>query len=82
MLLRAGFDINVRTALGSALHEAAVCGKVDVVRALLAADINLELRDEQDKSVLEVMDELKTPVSKEIIHIILGKSVCLFVRRG
>lgn len=72
MILNAGFDVNVRTNRGTALTEAAVCGKVDVVKCLLRADINLELRDHHDKSVLEIMDELKTPVSKEIIHIILG----------
>ena len=71
MILSTGFDINVRTELGTALHEAAVCGKLDVVRALLANDINLELRDARDRSVIEVMDELKTPVSAEIIHIII-----------
>lgn len=71
MILNAGFDVNVRTNRGTALTEAAVCGKVDVVKCLLRADINLELRDHHDKSVLEIMDELKTPVSKEIIHIIL-----------
>ena len=28
MVLNTGFDINVRTARGTALHEAALCGKV------------------------------------------------------
>ena len=74
MILATGFDINVRTCRGTALHEAAVCGKVDVVQTLLKADINIELRDQEDKSVLEVMDDLKTPVSVEIIHIIIGKN--------
>ena len=32
-LLRTGIDINVRTARGSALHEAALCGKVEVVHS-------------------------------------------------
>ena len=33
--------------------------------------INLELRDQEDKTVLEVMNELKTPRTRDIIHIIL-----------
>ena len=28
MILKTGFDINVRTSRGTALHEAAICGKV------------------------------------------------------
>ena len=34
-------------------------------------NINLELRDQEDKTVLEVMNELKTPRTRDIIHIIL-----------
>ena len=44
-----------------------------MARTLLEANINLELRDQQDKTVLEVMNELKTPRTRDIIHIILGK---------
>lgn len=71
LILAAGFDINARTARGSALHEAAICGKIEVVRTLLESGINLELRDAEDKTVLEVMNELRTPRTREIIHIIL-----------
>ena len=71
-ILQTGFDINVRTARGTALHEAAICGKIDVVKILLEANINIELRDQDDKTVLSLMDELKTPRAKDIIHVILG----------
>ena len=71
LILLAGFDINVRTARGTALHEASICGKVEVVRTLLDSGINLELRDQEDKTVLEVMNELRTTRTREIIHIIL-----------
>ncbi len=71
LILSAGFDINARTARGTALHEASICGKIEVVKALLESNINLELRDQEDKTVLEVMNELRTPRSREIIHIIL-----------
>ena len=48
-LLRVGLDINVRTSRGTALHEAALCGKVDVVRTLLENSINPFLRDSADR---------------------------------
>ena len=31
MILKTGFDINVRTSRGTALHEAAICGKVGLL---------------------------------------------------
>ena len=72
MILAKGFDINVKTLRGSALHEAALCGKIEVVKSLLDNGINVEIRDDSDKTVLEVMDELKTQRTREVIHIILG----------
>ena len=66
-----GFDINARTARGTALHEAGICGKIEVVGSLLEAGVNLELRDHEDKTVLEVMNELRTPRTRDIIHVIL-----------
>ena len=71
LILRTGFDINARTARGTALHEAALCGKIEVVKSLLEAGINVELRDQDDKTVLEIMNELRTSRTREIIHIIL-----------
>ncbi|KAI4877016.1 hypothetical protein NFI96_002834 [Prochilodus magdalenae] len=35
LLIQAGIDINRQTKAGTALHEAALCGKTDVVRLLL-----------------------------------------------
>ena len=35
--------------------------------------MNLELRDRDDKTVLEVMDDLNTPMTREVIHLVLGK---------
>ena len=71
LILRTGFDINARTARGTALHEAALCGKIEVVKSLLEAGVNVELRDQDDKTVLEIMNELRTSRTREIIHIIL-----------
>ena len=75
LILGRGFDINVRTARGTALHEAALCGKKDVVKFLLDSNINMELRDHDDKTVLEIMDELNTQRTREILHLVLGKLV-------
>eukprot|EP00091_Calanus_sinicus_P009056 TRINITY_DN21436_c0_g1_i1.p2 TRINITY_DN21436_c0_g1~~TRINITY_DN21436_c0_g1_i1.p2 ORF type:complete len:128 (+),score=5.02 TRINITY_DN21436_c0_g1_i1:39-386(+) len=58
-LLRVGLDINVRTSRGTSLHEAALCGKVEVVRALLEQNINTNLRDQADRTVLDVMASYK-----------------------
>jgi ankyrin repeat protein len=41
LILSTGFDINARTARGTALHEAALCGKIEVVGSLLEAGINI-----------------------------------------
>ena len=102
MILEKGFDINVRTSRGTALHEAAICGKVrplrtrrdhatysitafsfnikvDVVKVLLSGDIDLDLRDSGDKTVLDVMEDIKTPVSLEITDVIIGTSY-LFIQ--
>ena len=46
-LLTTGMDINVRTSRGTALHEAALCGKVEVVRTLLEHGVNTAARDSE-----------------------------------
>ena len=47
--------------------------KVDVVKVLLAGDIDLDLRDSGDKTVLDIMEDIKTPVSVEITDVIIGE---------
>ena len=71
-LLRVGMDINIRTSRGTALHEAALCGKVEVVRTLLEHGINIGLRDSADRTVLDIMAELQTARTREIAKIILS----------
>ena len=71
-LLRIGMDINIRTSRGTALHEAALCGKVEVVRTLLEHGINTGLRDSADRTVLDIMAELQTARTREIAKIILS----------
>lgn len=47
LLLQAGIDINRQTKSGTALHEAALCGKTEVVRLLL--DVSLVTQDTERK---------------------------------
>ena len=77
-LLRAGFNANTRTSQGTALHEAALCGKVDVVKALLDAGIDVCVTDSQRRTAVDRLQEvgLKTPVAKEIAEHIRGRVHC------
>ncbi len=73
MILERGFDVNVRTERGTALHEAALCGKVEVVRSLVSRGVNASLRDGQDRTVLEAVGEdvlARTPAGREVERII------------
>ncbi|KAG8301280.1 regulation of synaptic plasticity by receptor localization to synapse [Homalodisca vitripennis] len=70
VLLTAGLDVNVRTAAGSALHEAALCGKTEVVRCLLEHGVDLGIRDEQRNTVTDLLKQFPTHVVQDIISII------------
>lgn len=74
VLVKAGFDVNVRTSQGTALHEAALCGKVDVVKSLLEANVDVCIADSQRRTAVDRLNEvgLKTPVAKEIADLIRG----------
>lgn len=74
MLLKAGFPVSLLTLTGTALHEAALCGKVDVVRRLLEAGIDVSLRDSSSQSALQIVQDLPTPVAQEITSLIQSKS--------
>ncbi|KAL5007848.1 hypothetical protein ScPMuIL_016654 [Solemya velum] len=54
-LLDAGFNINVMTSIGTALHEAALYCKLDVVRLLLDKDISISEKNEQKKTALDLV---------------------------
>lgn len=64
--------MNARTSNGTALHEAALCGKVDVVKALLESGIDVCVADSQRRTAVDRLSEvgLKTPVAKEIAELI------------
>ncbi|XP_057381430.1 ankyrin repeat and SAM domain-containing protein 1A-like [Daphnia carinata] len=69
-LLAAGFPVSLLTQTGTALHEAALCGKVDVVRRLLDAGINVSLKDSKGFSALRIVQDLPTLVVQEITNLI------------
>lgn len=75
VLLEAGMDVNVRTPAGSPLHEAALCGKTEVVRTLLEHGVDLGIRDEQRNTVTDLLKQFPSHVVQEISTIISSKSL-------
>lgn len=57
LLLTAGMDVNVRTGSGTALHEAAQCGKTEVARTLLEHGINTHIRDIHRRTVEDLLKQ-------------------------
>lgn len=76
-LVNEGFDVNVRTTQGTALHEAALCGKLDVVKALIESDIDVCIKDSNGRTAVDRLNEvgLKTPLAKEIAELIRSKPI-------
>uniref|UniRef100_A0A8C6KQJ1 Ankyrin repeat and sterile alpha motif domain containing 1B n=1 Tax=Nothobranchius furzeri TaxID=105023 RepID=A0A8C6KQJ1_NOTFU len=68
-LLEAGMDVNCVTENGSALHEAALFGKMDVVRLLLDSGIEASLRDSRGRTALEILKEHPAPKSQQITYL-------------
>lgn len=74
ILLSSGMDVNIKTSGGTALHEAALCGKLDVVRTLLDAGVDLGLRDAKQNTVLDLLRQFPKHVTQDIFTTI--KSEC------
>lgn len=72
-LLGAGFDVNIRTPAGTALHEAAICGKVEVCRTLLDAGVDLSVRDAHGNTVIDLLSQFPAQATQEITSIIRSK---------
>ncbi len=58
---------------GTALHEAAMCGKSDTVELLLDKGVNLQLKDAEGHTVLEVMEQFPAGQAAEIRRKIQSK---------
>ncbi|EFA01808.2 Ankyrin repeat and SAM domain-containing protein 1A-like Protein [Tribolium castaneum] len=61
----------MRTKSGTALHEAALCGKVEVVRTLLEHGVNTAIRDSHNYTVMDLLSQFNTAqASQEIMGIL------------
>lgn len=72
-LLAAGVNVNTRTAAGTAMHEAALCGKMEVVRTLLDHGIDLSIRDSRHNTVLDLLSQFPEHVTHDIMAVIKRK---------
>ncbi|XP_076273674.1 ankyrin repeat and sterile alpha motif domain-containing protein 1B-like isoform X2 [Rhynchophorus ferrugineus] len=71
ILLRAGFKVNMRTKAGTALHEAALCGKVEVVRTLLENGVDTSIRDSNHFTVMDLLNQFNNAqAAQEIINLL------------
>ncbi|XP_023056622.2 caskin-1-like, partial [Piliocolobus tephrosceles] len=81
LLLQAGIDINRQTKSGTALHEAALCGKTEVVRLLLDSGINAHVRNTYSQTALDIVHQFTTSqASREIKQLLREASAALQVR--
>ena len=51
---------------GTALHEAAMCGKMETVELLLDKGVNYDLRDSEGRTVQELLDQFPADRANEI----------------
>lgn len=70
LLLAAGSNVNILTPNGSAMHEAALCGKEKVVKVLLREGIDLDLCDRDGRTVFDLLDEFPAHVVNRIRNVI------------
>jgi ankyrin repeat protein len=70
LLLAAGCNVNILTPNGSAMHEAALCGKEKVVKVLLREGIDLDLTDRDGRTVFDLLNEFPQHVVNRIRTVI------------
>lgn len=73
ILLLNGFDVNLLTINGTALHEAALCGKDSVVITLLKAGTNLDYKDCEGRTVINLLEQFPPHVTRGILSVIKSK---------
>lgn len=73
VLLKAGHAVNALTGAGAPLHEAALCGKTNVVRALLARGADPRIRDRAGDTVLDALSRFPPHVTHDIVALINSK---------
>ncbi|XP_051994235.1 caskin-1-like isoform X2 [Xyrauchen texanus] len=80
-LIQAGIDINRQTKSGTALHEAALCGKTEAVRLLLDSGISAGVRNTFCQTALDIVNQFTTTqASKEIKQMLRDASAAMQVR--
>ena len=72
-LLKADFPRSLLTPNGTALHEAALGGKVSIVRRLLDEGIDVSCLDSKEQSAVQILQDLQTPIAKDITAMICNK---------
>lgn len=70
ILLRSGLDVNIRTPAGTPLHEAALCGKIEVVRTLLEHGADLNIRDSHNYTVKDLLSQFPAQATQEIMGLL------------
>lgn len=70
LLLKAGCFVNLLTQNGTALHEAALCGKDSCVRLLLNDGADLEATNANGQTPLDLLKEFPPHVTKRIVAVI------------
>uniref|UniRef100_A0A671SGB3 Uncharacterized protein n=1 Tax=Sinocyclocheilus anshuiensis TaxID=1608454 RepID=A0A671SGB3_9TELE len=81
LLIQAGIDINRQTKSGTALHEAALCGKTEAVRLLLDSGISAGVRNTYCQTALDIVNQFTTTqASKEIKQMLRDASAAMQVR--
>lgn len=70
VLLAAGVDVNLLTIAGTALHEAALCGKDAVVKGLLDFGANINVTDSEGRTALDLLNQFPPHVTKGIVSVI------------
>ena len=73
ILLAGGMNVNVKTSSGTALHEAALCGKTEVVRTLLENGIDVNIRDTKSNTVLDLLEQFPGHLAHDIYSLIKSK---------
>ncbi|KAK1885765.1 Caskin-1 [Dissostichus eleginoides] len=77
----AGIDINRQSESGTALHQAALCGKTEVVRLLLDSGISAGVRNTLSQTALDIVNQFTTTqASREIKQLLRDASAAMQVR--
>lgn len=69
------FKLNLKGDNGTALHEAALFCKFDVVKLLLQKGVNPNANDPQNRTALMLVQQLDSSIAKKIARHILSKLI-------